>query len=214
MRQYVCTCACLGVPRRRAQNMQCLCARVMCARACMAGRCTACARVILVLAQALPSVPFCKANMTFRSKFQKTWRPKAPPEDLPAAAAASSAGTPPPRGPGAEAAARPELPPGPRGKAVPESWPPWIARTAQTLERGRAALPKGTAVPQALAPAVPSAMSSTAPYTQRLKKHLLYRYSEAAVRATSFRPERWTVYCLGRPVQAPSSFMPALRCVW
>ena len=152
--------------------------------------------------------------MARRRKIPKTGGPKAPPEGPPAAAAGSSAGPPPPRAPGAEAAARPELPPGPRGKAVPESWPPWIARTAETLERGRAALPKGTAVPQGLAPAVPSAMSRATPYTQRLKKHLLYRYSEAAVRATSFRPERWTIYCLGRPVQAPSSFMPALRCVW
>ena len=121
----------------------------------------------------------------------------------PAAGASSSAAAP---------ADVPELPPLPAGKAVPPSWPPWIARTAETLEKGRAALPKGVPVPQGLAPAVPSSQSVEHPFTQRLKKHLLYRYSEAGVRATSFRPERWSVYVLGRPVQVlPLGCAPRTR---
>ena len=89
------------------------------------------------------------------------------------------------------------------GKAVQDSWPPWIHRTAETLERGRALLPPGARVPEDQLPDVPSFVPKAGAglVTERLKSHLLYRYSERAVRATSFRPERFTEYCLGRLVQ-------------
>ena len=77
-----------------------------------------------------------------------------------------------------------------------------MSRTAETLERGRAALPPGATVPEDQLPDVPSSFQTAKEqFTQRLKSHLLYRYSERAVRAASFRPERFTEYCLGRLVQ-------------
>ena len=87
-------------------------------------------------------------------------------------------------------------------KAVPESWPPWIHRTAEALDRGRAVLPPGQAMPQGpLPPGLPSSAESEV-HTQRLWRHLLYRYSERAVHAATFRPDRWAMYVMGRPVQA------------
>ena len=107
----------------------------------------------------------------------------------------------------------PPLPPQPRGKAWPPSWPPWVHRTAETLNEGRAALPKSMSVPQGLTPPGPSSSSSEAPFTQRLTKDLLYRYSDEGVRFLGMRPERWTTYCLGRPVQVHVGSNAVCVCV-
>jgi hypothetical protein len=106
---------------------------------------------------------------------------------------------PPQKRPAATLPAEPK--PKAKGKPVPPTWPPWIHRTAETLERGRAQLPPGAQVPEDHLPDLPSSLQGPVPFTKRLKQHLLYRYSERAVRAASFRPERFTEYCLGRPVQ-------------
>ena len=108
------------------------------------------------------------------------------------------------------------------GKPVPETWPPWIHRTAETIQRGRDAVPEGAQVPEDQLPDVPSSVQGPVQFTSRLKQHLLYRYSQRAVRATSFRPERFTQYCLGRPVQvlhmhvscARASVCAGLRVLW
>ena len=101
-----------------------------------------------------------------------------------------------------------------RAKPVPKSWPPWVWNTAATVEMGRKMLPPGHMTPAQALPDMPSSLGGSRTFTRRLKKHMIYRYSERAVRAASFRPERFTKYCLGRPVQVAAVHVRAdVRCV-